>query len=100
MAGTGQSRRNEGQHPVVRPLVPGSSRREFYDAIAKGGWLGITIPEEYGGHGLGITEATLLAEEVSRSEAAMNGASAIHLSIFGMQPVVKHMCFGTSASRG
>src|SRR5690349_5761512 len=63
---------------------------EFYDAIAKGGWLGITIPEAYGGHGLGITEATLLLEEISRSGAAMNGASAIHLSIFGMQPVVKH----------
>jgi acyl-CoA dehydrogenase len=64
--------------------------REFYDAIAKGGWLGMTIPEEYGGHGLGITEATLLLEEISRSGAAMNGASAIHLSIFGMQPVIKH----------
>lgn len=64
--------------------------REFYDAIAGGGWLGMTIPEEFGGHGLGITEATLLLEEVSRSGAAMNGASAIHLSIFGMQPVVKH----------
>ena len=38
--------------------------QEFYDAIAKGGWLGMTIPEEYGGHGLGITEATLLLEEV------------------------------------
>ena len=37
---------------------------EFYQAIASGGWLGMTIPEEYGGHGLGITEATLLAEEV------------------------------------
>ena len=64
--------------------------QEFYDAIASGGWLGMTIPEEYGGHGLGITEATLLLEEVSRSGAAMNGASAIHLTIFGMQPVVKH----------
>src|SRR3954453_15327071 len=57
-------------------------REKFYDAIAKGGWLGMTIPEEYGGHGLGITEATLLLEEVARSGAAMNGASAIHLSIF------------------
>ena len=35
--------------------------QEFYDAIATGGWLGMTIPEEYGGHGLGITEATILA---------------------------------------
>ena len=62
--------------------------QEFYDAIAKGGWLGMTIPEEYGGHGLGITEATILAEEVARSGGAMNAASAIHMSIFGMQPVV------------
>ncbi|MFI2557063.1 acyl-CoA dehydrogenase family protein [Nocardia farcinica] len=63
---------------------------EFYDAVARGGWLGITIPEEYGGHGLGITEATILAEEVSRSGGGMNAASSIHLSIFGMHPVVKH----------
>lgn len=62
--------------------------REFYDAIASGGWLGMTIPEEYGGHGLGITEATILAEEVARSGGGMNAASAIHMSIFGMQPVV------------
>lgn len=62
--------------------------REFYDAIAGGGWLGMTIPEEYGGHGLGITEATILAEEVARSGGGMNAASAIHMSIFGMQPVV------------
>ncbi|MEV7015984.1 acyl-CoA dehydrogenase family protein [Streptomyces sp. NPDC093991] len=63
---------------------------EFYDAVADGGWLGITIPEEYGGHGLGITEATLLLEEVARSGGGMNAASAIHLSIFGMHPVVVH----------
>ncbi|ART68959.1 acyl-CoA dehydrogenase [Mycobacterium dioxanotrophicus] len=62
--------------------------QEFYDAIAGGGWLGMTIPEEYGGHGLGITEATILAEEVARSGGGMNAASSIHMSIFGMQPVV------------
>ncbi|WP_105967965.1 acyl-CoA dehydrogenase family protein [Streptomyces geranii] len=63
---------------------------EFYDAVARGGWLGLTIPEEYGGHGLGITEASLLLEEVARSGGGMNAASAIHLSIFGMHPVVVH----------
>ncbi|MGC9496436.1 acyl-CoA dehydrogenase family protein [Streptomyces sp. WG7] len=63
---------------------------EFYAAVARGGWLGITMPEEYGGHGLGITEATLLLEEVARSGGGMNAASAIHLSIFGMHPVVVH----------
>jgi acyl-CoA dehydrogenase len=63
---------------------------EFYDAVAKGGWLGLTIPEAYGGHGLGITEASLLLEEVARSGGGMNAATSIHLSIFGMHPVVVH----------
>ncbi|MBK6009718.1 acyl-CoA dehydrogenase family protein [Streptomyces sp. MBT53] len=63
---------------------------EFYETVAGGGWLGITIPEEYGGHGLGITEASLLLEEVARAGGGMNAASAIHLSIFGMHPVVVH----------
>ena len=63
---------------------------EFYQAFADGGWLGITIPEEYGGHGFGVTEAALLLEEVSASGAGMNGASSMHLSIFGMHPVIVH----------
>jgi acyl-CoA dehydrogenase len=63
---------------------------EFYEAMASGGWLGLTMPEEYGGYGLGITEASILIEEVARSGGAMNAASSIHLSIFGMHPVVKH----------
>ena len=63
---------------------------EFYDAFAQGGWLGITTPEEYGGHGFGITEAALLLEEVSASGGGMNAASSMHLSIFGMHPVIVH----------
>lgn len=63
---------------------------EFYNAFADGGWLGITMPPEYGGHGLGITEAAILLQEVAASGAGMNGASAMHLSIFGMHPVVVH----------
>ena len=63
---------------------------EFYEAIAKGGWLGIAIPEEYGGHGFGISEAALLVEEIAKAGGAMNAASSIHMSIFGMHPVVKH----------
>jgi acyl-CoA dehydrogenase len=62
----------------------------FYDAMAAGGWLGVAIPEEYGGGGRGITEAAIVLEEVAASGAAMNGCSALHLSIFGMNPVVKH----------
>ncbi|MGX7730249.1 acyl-CoA dehydrogenase family protein [Rhodococcus sp. 2H158] len=63
---------------------------EFYDAFAQGGWLGITTPEEYGGSGFGITEASILLEEVAASGAGMNGASSIHMSIFGMHPVIVH----------
>ena len=63
---------------------------EFYDAMAAGGWIGIAIPEEYGGGGGGITEASILLEEIAASGAAMNGCSAVHLSIFGMNPVVAH----------
>ncbi|MCZ6616732.1 MAG: acyl-CoA/acyl-ACP dehydrogenase [Gammaproteobacteria bacterium] len=63
---------------------------DFYNAMAEGGWLGIAIPEAYGGSGRGITEASLVLEEVAASGAAMNGASGLHLSIFGMHPVVRH----------
>ncbi|MGQ0481084.1 MAG: acyl-CoA dehydrogenase family protein [Pseudonocardia sp.] len=63
---------------------------DFYQALADGGWLGIAIPEEYGGGGQGITEASLLLQTIAESGAAMNGCSAIHLTIFGMNPVVKH----------
>ena len=59
---------------------------EFYKAFADAGWLGIAVPEAYGGSGLGILEASLLLEEVSASGAGMNGASSMHLSIFGMHP--------------
>ena len=63
---------------------------DFYEAMAAAGWLGITIPEAYGGSGSGITEASLVLETVAASGAAMNGATPLHLSIFGMEPVVKY----------
>jgi acyl-CoA dehydrogenase len=62
----------------------------FYEAMAAGGWIGIAIPAEYGGGGAGITEAAIILEEVAASGACMNGASSIHLSIFGMHPVVRY----------
>ncbi len=63
---------------------------EFYAEMAKGGWIGIAMPEQYGGGGCGIQEASIVLEEVAASGACMNGASSIHLSIFGMHPVVLH----------
>ena len=62
----------------------------FYRAFADAGYVGIAIPEEHGGGGAGITEASVLLEEIAASGAAMNGCSSIHLSVFGMNPVVKH----------
>lgn len=62
----------------------------FYEAMAEGGWIGIAMPEEHGGGGQGITEASIVLEEVAASGAAMNGCSALHTSMFGMNPVVKH----------
>ncbi|HEX7035196.1 MAG TPA: acyl-CoA dehydrogenase family protein [Pseudomonadales bacterium] len=63
---------------------------DFYRAMAEAGWIGIAIPEAYGGSGRGITEASLVLEEVAASGAAMNGATPLHLSMFGMQPVVRY----------
>jgi acyl-CoA dehydrogenase len=69
---------------------------EFVAAVVKGGWLGIAMPEEYGGVGLGITEATIFAHTVSRSGAGMSGASSVHLNLFGPHPIV---VFGTDEQK-
>jgi acyl-CoA dehydrogenase len=65
---------------------------DFYRAMADGNWLGIAMPEEYGGAGLGITEAAIMMQAVAESGACMSGASAVHINIFGLNPVV---VFGT-----
>ena len=51
---------------------------DFYNAMANAGWIGTAIPEAYGGSGMGITEASLVLEEVAASGAAMNGATPLH----------------------
>ncbi len=63
---------------------------ELHQALAKDGWLGIAMPEEYGGSGLGITEAALMMQTIAQSGAGMQGASAVHMNIFGLHPVVVH----------
>ncbi len=65
---------------------------DFHRAIADAGWLGICMPEEYGGSGLGIQEAAIMVQAISESGAGMSGVSAIHMNIFGLNPVV---VFGT-----
>lgn len=64
--------------------------QEFWDACGDAGFMGVMMPPEYGGSGLGVTEACLILQEVARSDAGMDGSSTVHLSIFGMNPVVKH----------
>jgi acyl-CoA dehydrogenase len=66
----------------------GAFPHAFFDAFAAGGWLGIAMPQEYGGAGLGIQEAAILMQAIAESGAGMAGASAVHLNIFGLNPVV------------
>lgn len=69
---------------------------DFHQAFAKAGWLGIAMPEEYGGSGLGITEAALMMQAISGSGAGLSGASSVHMNIFGLHPVV---IFGTDEQK-
>ncbi|WP_420392493.1 acyl-CoA dehydrogenase family protein [Acuticoccus sp.] len=66
----------------------GTFPHEFHRACADGGWLGMCIPEAHGGSGLGIVEATIMMRTIAQSGAGMSGASAIHMNVFGLQPVV------------
>ncbi|HVY86362.1 MAG TPA: acyl-CoA dehydrogenase family protein [Caulobacterales bacterium] len=68
----------------------------FVADIAAGGWLGVAMPEAFGGAGLGLTEAALMMQTVAQSGAGFSGASAIHLNIFGLMPIVK---FGTNEQK-
>jgi acyl-CoA dehydrogenase len=61
---------------------------EFHDALAAGGWVGMAIPERYGGGGRGISEAAVMMRTIAASGAAMNGCSSIHMTVFGLNPVV------------
>ena len=74
----------------------GEFPEDFVKAITDGGWLGIAMPEEYGGAGLGIMEAAVLAHTISNSGAGFSGASAIHLNLFGPHPIV---VFGTEEQK-
>lgn len=79
------TRDREGSFPV-----------EFYDALATEGWLGICTDEAQGGAGLGITEAAIMMRTISESGAGLSGASAVHINIFGLNPVA---VFGTEEQK-
>src|SRR5258706_5469996 len=69
---------------------------DFHQAFARDGWLGIAMPEAYGGAGLGITEAAIMMQAIAESGAGFSGASAVHMNIFGLNPVV---VFGTDEQK-
>ena len=69
---------------------------ELHQALARDGWLGIAMPEAYGGSGLGITEAAVMMQAIAESGAGFSGASAVHMNIFGLNPVV---VFGTDEQK-
>jgi len=66
----------------------GGFPHELHQALARDGWLGVCIPEQYGGSGLGITEAAIMMQAIAESGAGMSGASCVHINIFGLNPVV------------
>ena len=70
-------RDNEGGFPA-----------DFHQALAQDGWLGIAMPEQFGGAGLGIQEAAVMMQAIAESGAGFSGASAVHMNIFGLNPVV------------
>src|SRR6267143_6128160 len=69
---------------------------DFPQACARDGWLGIAMPEAYGGAGLGISEAAVMMQAIAESGAGFSGCSAVHMNIFGLNPVV---VFGTEEQK-
>jgi acyl-CoA dehydrogenase len=69
---------------------------DFYKSMVDGGWLGIAMPTEYGGSGLGITEAAIMMQAIAESGAGMTGASSVHIPVFSLETVVK---FGTEEQK-
>lgn len=70
--------------------------QELHQALARDGWLGIAMPQEYGGAGLGIADAAVMLQTIAESGAGFSGASAVHMNIFGLNPVV---VFGTEEQK-
>lgn len=63
---------------------------EFHGALADGGWLGITMPESFGGAGLGVTEAALMMRTIAACGGGFSAASSVHINLFGPHPIVVH----------
>ena len=80
----------------LRKDLEGGFPSDFHQAMAHAGWLGIAMPQAYGGAGLGISEAAIMMQAIAASGAGFSGASAVHMNIFGLHPVV---VFGTDEQK-
>jgi acyl-CoA dehydrogenase len=69
---------------------------EFHRAMAEGGWLGITMPEEFGGQNLGVSEAAMMMHAVGNGGGGMAAASTIQINLFGPHPI---LLFGTQEQK-
>ena len=67
---------------------------EFVDALTKAGWLAALIPQEYGGSGLGLTEASVIMEEINR---AGGNSGACHGQMYNMGTLLRHGSDGAEA---
>src|SRR4051812_50113513 len=74
----------------------GGFPHDFHKALADAGWLGICVPEAYGGSGLGITQTPIMMRALAGSRAGMSGASPGHIKVFGLNPLG---VFGTQEKR-
>ena len=74
----------------------GTFPQDFYQSMVDGGWLGIAMPEKFGGSSLGITDAAVMMQAVAESGAGMSGASSIHMPVFSLQPI---NLFGTEEQK-
>ena len=74
----------------------GGFPEDFVKDLADAGWLGITMPEEFGGSGLGVTESAIMMQTIAETGAGFSAVSAVHINLFGPHPIVVH---GTDAQR-
>ena len=94
--GVGAVARRFGDEYWLARDEDGEFPRDFHRAMADAGWLGITMPVEYGGAGLGVTEAVIMMHEVASHGGGMSATSTVHINLFGPHPIV---VFGTDEQR-
>ncbi|QCC60024.1 acyl-CoA/acyl-ACP dehydrogenase [Natrinema thermotolerans] len=68
----------------------GAYPKEFVDALADHGWMGILLPEEYGGAGMGTRETVVMMEEIAANGGGFSAAQAVHGGVYNSVPIVEY----------